>query len=55
MGRDFPALQATVEAILAGGGKRGRLPELWDGRTAGRIASQMAQWLRTPRAARVTA
>ena len=53
IGRDFPALRAAVESILAGGGKRGRLPELWDGRTAGRIARHMAQWLHAPRAARV--
>jgi UDP-N-acetylglucosamine 2-epimerase (non-hydrolysing) len=55
VGRDFAALRAAVEAILAGGGKRGRLPELWDGRTAGRIARHMAQWLRAPRAARLSA
>jgi UDP-N-acetylglucosamine 2-epimerase (non-hydrolysing) len=55
IGRDFAALHAAVEAILAGGGKRGRLPELWDGRTAGRIARHMAQWLRAPRAARLSA
>jgi UDP-N-acetylglucosamine 2-epimerase (non-hydrolysing) len=55
VGRDLPALHAAVEAILAGGGKRGRLPELWDGHTAGRIAAHMAQWLRTSRTARVSA
>ena len=55
VGRDLAALHASVEAILAGGGKRGRLPELWDGRTAGRIAAHMAQWLRSPRSARVAA
>ncbi len=55
VGRDMRALHAAVDSILAGGGKRGRLPELWDGRTAGRIAAHMAQWLRAPRAARVGA
>jgi UDP-N-acetylglucosamine 2-epimerase (non-hydrolysing) len=55
IGRDFAALHGLVDAILAGGGKRGRLPELWDGRTAGRIAAHLAQWLRAPRAARVSA
>jgi UDP-N-acetylglucosamine 2-epimerase (non-hydrolysing) len=55
IGRDLPALHAAVDAILAGGGKRGRLPELWDGQTAGRIARHMAQWLRAPRAAKVGA
>ena len=54
IGRDFAALHAAIDAILAGGGKRGRLPELWDGRTAGRIAAHMAKWLRAPRAARVS-
>jgi UDP-N-acetylglucosamine 2-epimerase (non-hydrolysing) len=55
VGRDFPALHGLVDAILAGGGKRGRLPELWDGRTAGRIAEHMAQWLRERRTVRVNA
>ena len=55
VGRDLPALYAAVDAILSGGGKRGRLPELWDGRTAARIAAHMAQWLRAPRASRVSA
>ncbi|MCU0765121.1 MAG: UDP-N-acetylglucosamine 2-epimerase (non-hydrolyzing) [Burkholderiaceae bacterium] len=55
VGRDFAALRAAVESILAGGGKRGRLPELWDGHTAGRIAAHLAQWLRASRAARVKA
>lgn len=34
-----------AEAILAGGGKRGRVPEFWDGRTAERIAAHLAGWL----------
>jgi len=55
VGPDIGALQAAVDSILSGGGKRGRLPELWDGKTAGRIAGHMAQWLRTPRAAAVRA
>jgi UDP-N-acetylglucosamine 2-epimerase (non-hydrolysing) len=36
-----------VDEILAGGGKRGRVPELWDGRTAGRIAAHLGAWLHT--------
>jgi hypothetical protein len=34
-----------VAEIIARGGKRGRIPELWDGHTAGRIASPFAGWL----------
>jgi UDP-N-acetylglucosamine 2-epimerase (non-hydrolysing) len=55
VGRDFVALRAAVEAVVAGGGKRGRVPELWDGRAAERIAAHLAQWLRAPRAERVQA
>jgi UDP-N-acetylglucosamine 2-epimerase (non-hydrolysing) len=45
IGRDFGALQAAVDGIVAGGGKRGRLPELWDGHAAGRIAAHLSTWL----------
>ena len=55
IGRDFTALRAAVDAIVAGGGKRGRLPELWDGRTAGRIAAHLTAWLSSARAAGVRA
>jgi UDP-N-acetylglucosamine 2-epimerase (non-hydrolysing) len=55
IGHDLPALHTAVDAVIAGGGKRGRLPELWDGHAAGRIAAHLAQWLRTARAARVCA
>ncbi|KAI5916646.1 non-hydrolyzing UDP-N-acetylglucosamine 2-epimerase [Thauera sp. 2A1] len=42
--------QAIIDAadvILAGGGKRGRVPELWDGHTAERIAAHLSAWLET--------
>ncbi len=52
VGRDLAALRAAVDAILAGAGKRGRLPELWDGQAAGRIAAHLSQWLRCTRQAR---
>ncbi|MBS0510311.1 MAG: UDP-N-acetylglucosamine 2-epimerase (non-hydrolyzing) [Proteobacteria bacterium] len=42
--------QAIIDAadvILAGSGKRGRVPELWDGRTAQRIAAHLSAWLET--------
>jgi UDP-N-acetylglucosamine 2-epimerase (non-hydrolysing) len=34
-----------VDDILAGRGKRGRVPELWDGRAAERIAADLFLWL----------
>jgi UDP-N-acetylglucosamine 2-epimerase (non-hydrolysing) len=45
VGRDRFAIVRGVDEILAGGGKRGRVPELWDGRAAERIAADLAQWL----------
>ncbi len=47
VGRERTRILACVDEILAGGGKRGRVPELWDGRTAGRIASHLGAWLHT--------
>jgi UDP-N-acetylglucosamine 2-epimerase (non-hydrolysing) len=54
VGRDRVAILSCVDAILAGGGKRGRVPELWDGRASERIAADLAQWLAT-RAAKAKA
>ena len=34
-----------VDEIIAGRGKRGRVPELWDGHAAERIAAHLAGWL----------
>jgi UDP-N-acetylglucosamine 2-epimerase (non-hydrolysing) len=45
VGRDRAKILACVEEILSGGGKRGRVPEYWDGRTAGRIATHLGAWL----------
>ena len=42
VGRDRGSILALVDETLRGGGKRGRLPELWDGRAAGRIADVIA-------------
>jgi UDP-N-acetylglucosamine 2-epimerase (non-hydrolysing) len=39
VGVDPALIRVEAEAILAGTGKAGRVPELWDGRTAGRIAA----------------
>jgi UDP-N-acetylglucosamine 2-epimerase (non-hydrolysing) len=51
VGRDRTQILRLVEEVLSGGGKRGRLPELWDGRAAQRIAEHLALWL--PQQARV--
>lgn len=38
IGRDTDAMERAVHAILDGRGKKGSVPELWDGRAAERIA-----------------
>ena len=43
--RDARTVLGLVDEVIANGGKRGRTPELWDGRTAGRIAEHLAGWL----------
>jgi UDP-N-acetylglucosamine 2-epimerase (non-hydrolysing) len=48
--RDATLTLRLVDEILAGGGKRGRAPELWDGRAAERIADHLAVWIATRRA-----
>jgi len=53
IGRDLPALRAAVDNIIANGGKRGRLPELWDGHCGERIARHLLSWLREHRSAEV--
>jgi len=45
VGRDIAAIRHHAAETLAGRGKSGRVPELWDGRTAERIASDLAAWL----------
>ena len=45
VGRDVQAIRSGVAEILAGRGKRGREPELWDGRAAERIAADLWSWL----------
>jgi UDP-N-acetylglucosamine 2-epimerase (non-hydrolysing) len=46
VGRDVQAIRDGVTEILAGRGKSGRVPELWDGRAAERIAADLYRWLR---------
>ena len=43
VGRDRELILAKTRDILATGGKRGRVPELWDGRSAERIAAHLSQ------------
>ncbi len=45
VGSNPTAILAGVDEVLTRGGKRGRIPELWDGHTAERIASHLATWL----------
>ncbi len=45
VGRDVNAIRLGVADILAGRGKRGRVPELWDGHAAERIAADLHRWL----------
>ena len=46
VGRSRDVILGAVNDILSGKGKRGRLPELWDGRAAQRIAADMYPWLK---------
>jgi len=50
VGRDRDAIEHEVGEILAGRGKRGRVPELWDGRAAERITADLVAWLAGRRA-----
>ena len=43
VGSDATAIHRCVRDILDSGGKRGRVPELWDGQAAERIANIVAQ------------
>ena len=45
VGRNTSAIRQQADVILAGRGKQGRLPELWDGHAAERIAADLAAWL----------
>lgn len=44
VGRDMERLKAEVRAILAGRGKKGQIPPLWDGHAAERIADVIMAW-----------
>ena len=45
VGRDRGRILNLIDEILATGGKRGRTPDLWDGRAAERIAAHLARWM----------
>ena len=45
VGRNRGLILSLVEETLRTGGKRGRVPELWDGHAAERIAAHLAGWL----------
>jgi UDP-N-acetylglucosamine 2-epimerase (non-hydrolysing) len=45
VGTSRSAILAGVDGVLAGRGKRGHVPELWDGHAAQRIAADLGQWL----------
>lgn len=47
VGRDRDVIMSSVQAILDGNGKRGRVPEYWDGHAAERIASDLYRWLKS--------
>jgi UDP-N-acetylglucosamine 2-epimerase (non-hydrolysing) len=46
VGQTKAAIHSGVDEILTTGGKRGRVPELWDGLAARRIAEKVNEWLR---------
>lgn len=45
VGTNRHAILRELDAVLATGGKRGRVPELWDGNAAPRIAEHLAGWI----------
>ncbi|RJG07050.1 UDP-N-acetylglucosamine 2-epimerase (non-hydrolyzing) [Noviherbaspirillum cavernae] len=50
VGRDPERILAAFDDVMRTGGKRGRIPELWDGNAAKRIALAIQEWLdATPR------
>jgi UDP-N-acetylglucosamine 2-epimerase (non-hydrolysing) len=54
VGRNIEAIRSESAEILAGRGKQGRAPELWDGHAAERIASDLAARLVKIHQARAT-
>lgn len=53
VGLDPAMIERALDAVFAGRGKRGRIPEGWDGQACNRIAAHLAGWLaRRPAAVR---
>lgn len=46
VGRNRDAILGAVQEILSGRGKRGRVPEFWDGHASERITADLYQWLK---------
>ncbi|WP_334223960.1 non-hydrolyzing UDP-N-acetylglucosamine 2-epimerase [Thiosocius teredinicola] len=44
VGVDEAAIRTEFDRVLTTGGKRGRVPALWDGNAAGRIADILLEW-----------
>lgn len=45
VGTDPIKIRACFDDVMANGGKAGRIPELWDGRAAERIAQVISDWM----------
>lgn len=45
VGSDAARVESAVKSILESGGKKGRRPELWDGKASDRIAAVVGEWL----------
>jgi UDP-N-acetylglucosamine 2-epimerase (non-hydrolysing) len=45
VGGDAGLIQREVDEIMAGRGKRGRVPEYWDGKASVRIVEDLVRWL----------
>lgn len=45
VGRNRDTILSAIREVLDGRGKRGRVPELWDGHAAERIAADLYKWL----------
>ncbi|HVG05597.1 MAG TPA: UDP-N-acetylglucosamine 2-epimerase, partial [Burkholderiaceae bacterium] len=54
VGVDRERILAAVDDVIRTGGKRGRIPEFWDGCAGPRIADHMAHWLASFNGLRVT-